>query len=155
MRARSLAVPVAVAALLAVLCVAPVGAGTLGADPGYTPRVPISAFGIPANWLDPSRLHVTTTMSVGSGFGVGGTNALNVTTLSYSFKAPVWMSVSVGNSFGSNATRYGQSSFFLEGFNLAYRPSANFQFQIQYQNLRSPLQLPMGYRGYDSMGFWR
>ncbi len=143
------------AALLTTLLVAPVGAQALGSDPAFTPRVPVSAFGIPRDWLDPSRLHVTSTMSVGSGFGTSGSSALQVTTLSYSFKAPIWMSVSVGNAWGGNVTRDGQSSFFLEGFNLAYRPSPTFQFQIQYQNVRSPLQMPYGYYGMGPMGYWR
>src|SRR5262245_26344117 len=66
---------------------------------GFAPRVPISAFARTASWFDPSRLHLTSTFSVGSGFG-GGTNALSVTRLSYQFGAPVSMSVSLGNTFG-------------------------------------------------------
>jgi hypothetical protein len=49
------------------------------------------------------------------------------------------MSVSLGNAWGGNTARGGQS-FFLQGFNLAYQPSRSMQFQIQYQDLRSPLQ---------------
>ena len=121
-------------------------AGTLF-DPyavGFEPRVPISAFGNPAGWFDPSRLHLATSVSVGSGFS-GGTSALQVTSLFYQFKAPVTMSVSVGNAFGPSAARSG-SSVFLEGLNLAWRPSTNSLVRIEYHDLRSPLQY--GYDGY-------
>ena len=72
-----------------------------------------------------------------------------MTTLSYGFRAPVAMSVSVGNSWGSSLSR-GQSSFFLEGFSVAYQPSHSILFQVQYQDLRSPLQYGMG--GYGLRG---
>ncbi len=140
------------AALLALLALSfasvPAHAATgFGTSPAFVPRVPVSAFGL-ARWFDPSRMHLSSTVSVGSGWG-SGTNALQVTTLSYDFKAPVALSVSLGNSWGSNLQRGQQSSFFLEGFNLAYQPSKSVMFQIQYQDLRSPLQLgygPMGLR---------
>lgn len=153
MKPHSMAVLVTTSALLVLLVVAPAGAEAPGAAPAFTPQVPVSAFGMARNWLDPSRLHVSSMMSVGSGWGSGGASALQVTTLSYSFKAPVRMSVSVGNAWGSTATRNGQS-FFLEGFSLAYRPNRTFQFQIQYQDLRSPLQLQYGYRGMGPTGYW-
>ena len=58
------------ALLVAVLGVAaPARAGLLS-DPesaGFTPRVPLSAFARPASWFDPSRLQLTSTVSVGSG----------------------------------------------------------------------------------------
>ena len=41
-----------------------------GASP-FAPRVPVSEFAQPASWLDPSRLHISTTVSVGTGFGGG------------------------------------------------------------------------------------
>jgi hypothetical protein len=130
-------------ALLAVLLLAVLGgtatAGAIGDSPLYSPRVPVSAFGLARDWVDPSRLHVSTMVSVGSGWGSSGTSALQVTTLSYSFRAPVAMSVSLGNAWGTSSPRGGQS-FYLQGFSLAYQPSRSTQFQIQYQDLRSPLQ---------------
>jgi hypothetical protein len=120
-------------------------AGTLF-DPsaaGIEPRVPISAFGNPASWFDPSQLHLATSISVGGGFS-GGTSALQVTSLSYQFKAPVSMSVSVGNAFGPSAAQSG-SSVFLEGLNVAWRPSANSIVRLEYHDVRSPLQY--GYYG--------
>ena len=124
-------------AAFAVLA-APAWSAALASDPGFIPRVPVSAFGTPA-WFDPSRLHITSSVSVGSGFG-RNVNALQVTSLSYQFGSPLSMSVSLGNAWGSGIQR-SSSSFFLEGLDVAYRPSANLQFLIHYQNLRSPLQL--------------
>jgi len=108
-----------------------------GPSLGYTPRVPISALARPISAIDPSRFHVSTMVSVGSGWGPG-TQALQVTSLSYQFKAPIEMRVSIGNAWGSQAQ--GGSSFFLEGADFTFRPSANSIFQISYQNVRSPLQ---------------
>jgi hypothetical protein len=94
--------------------------------------------------IDPSRFHVSTMVSVGSGWGSGpGTQALQVTSLSYQFKAPIEMRVSIGNAWGSQAQ--GGSGFFLEGADLSFRPSANSFFQISYQNVRSPLQYNNSY----------
>ncbi len=116
----------------------------LGYDPGiagFQPRVPISALGRASSWFDPSRLHLASTFTVGSGFGAGtGTNALQVTSLSYQFRAPLTMQVRLGNAFGPDAARRG-SSFFLEGLDVAYQPSANTLFRVQFQNVRSPLQV--------------
>ena len=96
---------IAVIAVLAVIVTSfassRANAGLLS-DPeqaGFAPRVPLSAFARPAAWFDPSRLHLTNTVSFGSGFG-GQASALNVTSLSYQFRAPITMSVSVGNTFG-------------------------------------------------------
>jgi len=123
-------------------------AGEFDDPSSFMPRVPVSAFARPAAWLDPSRLHVSSTVSVGSGFG-GGANALQVTSLSYQLASPLSMRLSLGNAWGP-ATLRGGSSMFLEGFDMAYRPSANFMLRIQYQDVRSPLQLsnnPYGYWG--------
>jgi hypothetical protein len=137
------------------LTVAAASAGSL-TDPlaaGFTPRVPVSALGSLGNWFDPSRLHMSNTFTVGSGWGSSSTGALNVTSLSYQFKAPLTMNVSVGNAFGlSGASR--ANSFFLEGLDLTYHPSGNSVFQIQYRDIRSPLQY-----GYSSLagpgrGYW-
>ena len=112
---------------------------------GFAPRVPLSAFARPAAWFDPSRLHLTNTVSFGSGFG-GQASALNVTSLSYQFRAPITMSVSVGNTFGFDKARTGSNPFFLEGFDLAWRPNKNSLFRIEMHDVRSPLQY--GYAPY-------
>ena len=110
---------------------------------GFTPLVPISGLARAASWFDPSRLHLSSTVSVGSTSGM--TSALQVTRLSYQFGAPLSMSVSIGNSFGPNAVR-GTNPFFLEGFDLNWRPSANALFRIEMHDVRSPLQLdPIGH----------
>jgi len=146
---------VAVVALAALLVAAPARAGftspqeTGFSSPGaagFTPLVPISGFARAASWFDPSRLHLSSTVSVGSTSGM--TSALQVTRLSYQFGAPLSMSVSIGNSFGPNAVSGGTNPFFLEGFDLTWRPSTNALFRIEMRDVRSPLQLdPMG-RGY-------
>ena len=141
----------AVAGLTVALATAGLAsAGSFSRDPaleggGWTPRVPVSAFARPLVGLDPANLHVSTSFSVGSGFG-GKAEGLQVTRLSYQFGAPLAMSVSLGNAFGSTAMR-GGNSFFLEGMDLAYRPSANTLFSIHYKNLRSPLQYGDGWGG--------
>jgi hypothetical protein len=112
---------------------------------GYKPLVPISGFARAASWFDPSRLHLSSTVSVGSTYGV--TSALQVTRLSYQFGRPLSMSVSVGNSFGPNAAN-GTNPFFLEGFDLTWRPSANALFRVEMHDVRSPLQLDPMSRGY-------
>src|SRR3989442_1070990 len=123
-------------------------AGTLSDPyPSFSPRVPLSAFASPVSWLDPSRLHLSSTVSVGSGFG-SSTSALQVTSLSYQFRAPLSMSVSVGNTFGLDRARSGSNPFFLEGLDLAWRPSKNALFRVEMHDLRSPLQYgPWGRSG--------
>jgi hypothetical protein len=113
-------------------------ASTFGApSSGYSPRVPISALARPMAAFDPSRLQISSLVSVGTGWG-GNAQALQVTSLTYKFDAPVLMRVSLGNAWGPQMQ--GRSSFFLEGLDLAFRPSANTIFQIRYQDVRSPLQ---------------
>ncbi len=110
----------------------------------FQPRVPVSllgSLGSLGSMFDPSRFHMSSTITVGSGYGFG-TSALQVTSFSYQFRAPLAMSVRVGNAFGSGAAS--GSSMFLEGLDLSYRPSANSIFRVQFQNVRSPLQ----YGGY-------
>lgn len=117
------------------------GFGSSGSS-GFQPLVPISGFARAASWFDPSRLHLSSTVSVGSYSGT--TSALQVTQLSYQFGRPLSMSVSIGNSFGPNAMS-GTNPFFLEGFNLNWQPNAHALFRIEMHNVRSPLQLdPMG-----------
>ncbi len=127
-------------------------AGLLGPDgssgPFYAPRVPVSALARPASWFDPSRLQISTLMSVGSSGG-RGMDALQVTSLSYQFGAPLAMQVSLGNTWGPNAAKSGQS-FFLEGLNVAYRPFKSLQVNVQYRDIRSPLQYGNSYGGYQN-----
>jgi len=121
------------------------GFGSSGSS-GFQPLVPVSAFARAASWFDPSRLHLSSTVSVGS-WGAGTTSALQVTSLAYQFRAPLSMSVSIGNSFGPNAMS-GTNPFFLEGFNLDWHPNAHASLRVEMHNVRSPLQLdPMG-QGY-------
>ena len=117
----------------------PLGGDRSLAIPGYTPKVPVSAFARPLGWFDRSRFHVSASVSMGSGFGRGA-EALQVTSLSYQFGAPLWMAVNVGNSWGSSSAQSGRS-FFLEGLDLAYKPNSNVLLQVHYRDVRSPLQL--------------
>jgi hypothetical protein len=113
---------------------------------GYSPRVPLSAFSSPLSWFDPTRLHLSSTLSMGSSFG-GTSSALSVTSLAYQFKAPLTMSVSLGNTFGFNSASGNGSQFFLEGFDLAWHPNKNSLFRVEMHNVRSPLQY-----GYGTLG---
>ena len=115
------------------------GAGTFS-DPaaaGFSPRVPVSALARPAAWFDPARLHMSSTISVGSGWGT--TSALQSTSFAYQFRAPVSMSVTVGNQLGTGPAG-GSASFFLQGLDLSWKPNGNSILRIQFENLRSPLQ---------------
>ena len=108
---------------------------------GFSPRVPLSAFARPASWFDPSKLRLSSTVSVGSGFGGGAsTTALQVTRLSYQFGAPLTMGVSLGNTFGLNRARSG-SPFFLEGLDVTWRPNRNSILRVEFRDVRSPLQV--------------
>jgi hypothetical protein len=140
MNPRRIAVPASLITLLAVIVSVHPAAAAVGGSSFFSPRVPVSAFGLARDWFDPSRLHVSSMVSVGSSsWGSRGTSALQVTTLSYNFRAPVAMSVSLGNAWGSDTPR-GKQSMYLQGFSLAFQPSRAMQFQIQYEDLRSPLQ---------------
>jgi hypothetical protein len=114
----------------------------------FQPRVPVSALGSMSNWFDPARFHMSSTLSVGSGYG-SGTSAMQVTRFSYQFRAPLQMNVSVGNAFGAGSAS--GSGLFLEGLDLSYQPTANSVFRVQFQNVRSPLQY--GY-GAPERSFW-
>lgn len=128
-----------VVAVLAALAV-PAFAGDFSTPvaTGYTPRVPVSAFARPLSWFDSSRLHMTHSIAVGSGF-TGGTAALQTTEFAYAFKAPITMKVSVGNTLGTSVQSNG-ANFFLQGLDMAWQPNSHSTFRIQYQNVRSPLQ---------------
>ena len=144
-------------ALLPTLAVCVIGASFAGASEfssysygsGYSPQVPVSSFARPAKWFDPSRLHVTAEMNVGSGGYGGGTTGLQVTRFDYRFGAPLAMRVSVGNAFGSNVQNNGQ--FFLEGLDVAYQPFKSLTIQVNYRDIRSPLQYQNAY-GYGPWG---
>jgi len=132
-----------VAALAALAVASLASAGSFGGNPatdgGWSPRVPVSSLARPMAGLDLTRLHMSTTLSFGTGFG-GTSEGLQTTRLSYQFSSPFAMSVSVGNTFGPASTGRGGNGFFLQGLDLSYRPSANTLFAVHYQNLRSPLQ---------------
>lgn len=146
--------------LAALLLLAAVG--SLSADPlpppsyfepqsstSYSPLVPVSSFARPS-WFDRSRLQVSTSVSVGTGWN-GGTDALQVTSLSYQLASPLAVRVSLGNAFGKGVAGNGM---FLEGFAVAYRPHPSFQINVDYRDVRSPLQYQnaYGYGGYGGYG---
>ena len=118
----------------------PFGANELGPQAGssFAPLVPVSAFARPAGWFDSSRLRVSTSVSVGTGWG-GRTDALQVTSLSYQLASPLAVRLSVGNTFGTGLVGNGRGMF-LEGFAVAYRPHPAFQINVDYRDVRSPLQ---------------
>jgi hypothetical protein len=158
MTSRRTIVVSAVALVLAFACGATLrahaddGSGFGRYDAGssfFAPRVPVSAFARPASWLDPSRLHISTTVSVGTGFG-GRSDGLQVTSLSYQIASPLAVRLSVGNAFGASALGHG-NGMFLEGFQLAYRPHPSLQFNIDYRDIRSPLQYS-SYPGFGALG---
>ena len=128
--------------------VTPAGAQTLGQQAAINTAVPVSALALPNLAFDPSRLHFSMSLAMGSGFG-SGTQGLQVASLSYQFQSPMWLQVSLANQLG---TGLGTSAHpFLEGVSFGWRPTGSMLFQFQYQDLRSPLQLhssPFGYRGY-------
>ena len=118
----------------------PFGASSSSGSGAYTPLVPVSALARP--WLDPSHFHISSTVSVGTGWsGSGnGTSALQVTSFAYQFTKPAWLAVSVGNSLGT-PTFNGKNGMFLEGLTFGFKPWGNSIFQVQYKDVRSPLQL--------------
>ena len=140
-------IPTALMVAMALIASSTAAIAQMGGDGGfgsargassYTPRVPVSAFARPASWLDPSRLHVSTTVSVGTGWG-GRTEGLQVTSLSYQMAGPLAVRLSLGNAFGASAATRGHGMF-LEGFQVAYRPFASMQINVDYRDVRSPLQ---------------
>lgn len=144
---------VLVIAMFGVLLAAPRAQAGFMNDPasaGFAPRVPMSAFARPASWFDPQRLKLASTVSFGTGFG-GGTDGLQVTSLSYQFRAPITMSVNVGTAFGPNAAK-SQNPFFLEGLNVTWQPSRNTMFRVEMRDVRSPLQYGYGNYGYGPWG---
>lgn len=142
-------------ALLSVLATG-ASAASLSGDPvtgsGLAAAVPVSALAMPSRWIDPSRLHVSTELTFGTGTGIGS-GGLQVTRLSYQLGRPLAMRVSLGNAFGAGVRDDGK--FFLEGLDVHYQPFRALSVNVQYRNVRSPLQLPYGYgygHGYGYAG---
>lgn len=128
---------VALAALALLAVSVPAAAQTTPGDLGFTPRVPVSGLARPSLGIDPSRLRISTSVSVGA-FG-GGMSGLQVTSFQYQFRQPLALSLSLGNAWGGGGFDRG-GAFFLEGLDLTYRPSGSFMIHVGYQDLRSPLQ---------------
>ena len=112
--------------------------GTALEASAYKPQVPVSLLGSPLSGFDYSKVHFSTSVSFGTGFG-GGSQGLQVSRLSYAFKRGT-LGVSVGSTLGGARMRNGSNPFFLEGLDFSYSPSPNMLFRVQYQNLVSPLQ---------------
>jgi hypothetical protein len=148
---RRLAIALVALSLTAAAANAATGFESVAAS--FQPRVPVSLLGSLGgltNRFDPSRFHMTTTVSMGTGSGFGA-SGLSVTSFSYKFRAPLAMSVRVGNAFGAGTSS--SSSMFLEGMDISYQPSANSVFRVQFQNVRSPLQYGYG-NGNPERSFW-
>ena len=154
---RSSRIAPGLAALLLLAAAGPLFADSVP-DPSYfepqsstslAPLVPVSAFARPG-WFDRSRLQVSTSVSVGTGWN-GGTDALQVTSLSYQLASPLAVRLSLGNAFGKGVTGKGM---FLEGFAVAYRPHPSFQINVDYRDVRSPLQYQQYpyYNGFGGFG---
>lgn len=138
---------VALIALSLTAAAAPAATGFESVAASFQPRVPVSLLGSLGGLtsrFDPSRFHMSTTVTMGTGIGLGS-SGLSVMSFSYQFRSPLAMSVRVGNAFGSGTSA--NSSMFLEGVDLSYKPTANSVLQVQFQNVRSPLQY--GYGGFD------
>lgn len=141
--------PAVLVVALAAANAGPAGAQSLGERAAISgPAVPVSALALPNLAFDPSRLHFSMSVAMGSGFG-SGTQGLQVASLSYQFQSPMWLQVSLANRLGSGLGTTAHP--FLEGVSFGWRPTGSMLLQFQYQDLRSPLQLhssPFGYRGY-------
>lgn len=137
----------ALLALAALLAPAAAGAAPFPGfpAPAAEPRVPVSLLARPFSWFDPSRLQMGSTVSVGTGFG-GTTQGLQVTSFTYRFRSPLLMRVNVGNAFGAGR---GDGKFFLEGLDLQWRPSGSTFLQVQFRDVRSPLQYSRDPYGID------
>jgi hypothetical protein len=113
-------------------------ANTALGSSAWKPQVPVSLLGSQMPSIDYSRVHFSTSVSFGTGFG-GRSEGLQVSRLSYGFKNGT-LGVSVGSHFNGARSRNGSNPFFLEGLDFTYNPSPNMMFRVQYQNLVSPLQ---------------
>jgi hypothetical protein len=132
--------PLALAALAVLSFAVPAHAQFTGFERGGFGVAPIggTSLGRGMSWFDPSRLSVSTSVTVGSGYG--GTQSLQVMSFNYRFGAPLAMQVSVGNTFG----QAGGTSPFLESFSLRYQPWGSTVFNFEFHDVRSPLQLTRG-----------
>lgn len=129
---------VAPLALVLALSAAPASAQYTGFERsgfGMAPAAPLGALSGAFGAFDRSRLSISTSVSVGGGFA--GTEGLQVTRLGYQFARPLAMSVGIGNRIGGP----GRNSPFLESFSLRYQPSGSTVFRLEFQDVRSPLQL--------------
>lgn len=151
---RSLRIASGLAALLVLAVAGPLFAESVP-PPSYfepqpsssiSPLVPVSGFARPG-WFDASRLRVSTTVSVGTGWN-GGSGGLQVTSLSYQLASPLAVRLSLGNAFGKGVAGNGM---FLEGFAVAYRPHPSFQINVNYRDVRTPLQYS-NYSGFGGFG---
>ncbi|NOT33141.1 MAG: hypothetical protein HOP12_03125 [Candidatus Eisenbacteria bacterium] len=135
-RLATVVLALACAAIPAAVCAMPwSGPGSFSGGQGTS--VPVSALAMPSRWIDTSRMHISTELSFGTGWS-GASSGLQVTRLSYQFKSPLQMSVSLGNAFGGGGNL--NSGFFLEGLNLHYQPLRSLSINVSYQDVRSPLQ---------------
>jgi hypothetical protein len=117
----------------------------------YSPAVPVSELARPSGFLDPSRFKMSTEISFGTTYG-GGTSGLQLMHFGYQFSAPLAMRVSVGNAFGPTTMQSNHP--FLEGLDLAYRPFKSMMINVQYRDIRSPLQLTGYGYGFDPAYAW-
>jgi hypothetical protein len=129
----------------AAACAQSVMTGSSGLG-GFHAPVPVSSLARVSSWIDPQRLHISTSVSMGGGTQGSGMDALQVTSLTYQFRSPLSMSVSVGNAWGPNST--GNNSFFLEGLRMAWLPSKSTSLSFEFHQVRSPLQFGYGDYGY-------
>lgn len=141
MKNKRMVVPMLVACVAFASIAGASGTDSFGSTYGYSPQVPISGFARTASWFDPSRLHVTAEMNYGSGGWNGGGSGLQVTRFDYRIANPLQMQVSIGNAFGAGVQKNGQ--FFLEGLDLRYQPFRSLTVQVNYRDIRSPLQYGM------------
>lgn len=119
-------------------------------DAGFTPRVPVSGLAHPSLGFDPSPLNISTSVTVGSyGQNVSG---LQVTRFQYQFRQPLALSLNLGNTIGGGGGFNRGNSFFLEGLDLAYRPSDSFFIQIGYHDIRSPYQRSRSHSPFATFG---
>ena len=142
----------AIAALSLAATTASAGPITDPAAAGFQPRVPISLLAKPMQWFDTSRLHFSNTMTVGG--GSWGTSALNVTSLTYQFQAPVTMQLRMGTQFGPQGAGGNGTSMFLEGLDMTWRPGGNSLLRVQWRDVRSPLQYGSGQYGFGHTDPW-
>ena len=143
--------------LATLLAAAPVRAQDLGApaasNPTYTAisTSPPRGGGIlPTSLFDPRKFSISNSLvfgysSGGSGYG-NGSAGLFTSSLGYQLKSNMALHVNVGAhmnpAFGGDDKT---SGIFLEGATFDWRPTTNSLLRVEYRDIRSPLQTPMGY----------